>query len=59
MSSIFQAQAEKSWSAYEDCRIGMTVGFRDADPPPKGVGSPRATKKSCVFHHLLGYCRKS
>jgi hypothetical protein len=39
MISTLQAQAEKSWSAYEEHRIGMTVSCRDSDVIPKVAGT--------------------
>lgn len=39
MISALRAQAEKSWSAYEEKRICMTVSCRDADPIPKVPGA--------------------
>jgi FkbM family methyltransferase len=39
MSSTSQAQAEKSWSAYEKSRIAMTVSCRDTDTVPKVAGA--------------------
>ena len=39
MISTPQAQAEKSWSAYEEKRICMTVSCRDADLIPKVAGA--------------------
>jgi hypothetical protein len=39
MISTAQAQAEKSWSAYEEKRICMTVSCRDADSIPKVAGA--------------------
>jgi hypothetical protein len=41
MKSSPVAQAKKSWSVYEEPRIGMTVSCRDADPIPKAVGIER------------------
>jgi len=39
MSSTPKAQAEKSWSAYEEKRICMTVRYRDAGSIPKVAGA--------------------
>jgi len=39
MSSTPQEQAEKSWPDYEEKRICMTVGCRDADSIPKVAGA--------------------
>jgi len=39
MISTLQAQADKSWSAYDEKRICMAVGCRDADSIPKVAGA--------------------
>jgi hypothetical protein len=98
MISTPQAQAKKSWSAYEEKRICMTVRCRDADSIPKVAGAGQVFEREgqrlqlmhegtlvkadsyygpwmteiisrlqghhepqeeLLFHHLLGYCRKS
>ena len=46
MSSSPEAQAKKSWSVYEEPRIGMTVSCRDADPIPKVPGAGEIFERS-------------